>query len=262
MERQEFQRNRSRRAFSSDRGAARRAHALLRTALTTHFVGPDDQLVEQFISSALSTSRNAVRQALQMLVRDGVVVRHPRSGTRIVRQMVRANVDGYKFLGLSTDEAQRRVSIELIERGEVPATALVTRMLDLTGDTMLMVEHLVKLDGEPICIDSGYHEANVPAERFEIGFDQNTVFENYYGTGAGESECSFQAIVADPATAKLLGVPDGAPLLLQEVVLTDDQGRPRELRYTHYRADRVCIVTTTQRLAVSARDSFAAQESG
>jgi GntR family transcriptional regulator len=247
MDRHEFQRARTAKAFSSDRGGARRTHALLRSALSTHFVGPDDQLAEQFIAATLSTSRNAVRQALQMLVRDGIVKRQPHNGTRIVQEMIRASADGYLFLGMPTEEAQRRVTIEEIERRAVPVTPFVGRVLQLPGETMLISEHLVKLDGEPICIDSGYHQDGLPLSRWKIGRDQNVVFQESYGVGVGESERSFQAILSDAGTAKLLKIEEGSPLLLQEVLLTDANGRPRELRFTHYRADRVSMVTTSHR---------------
>jgi GntR family transcriptional regulator len=247
MDKLEFERGRTSKAFASDKGAARRAHALLRSALSTHYVGSRDQLGEDFIASALSTSRNAVRSALHMLVRDGLITRQPHNGTRVVREMVRASVDGHLFLGMSTAEALRRVTIEELECREVAMAPLIGRVLQLSGDMMLVSEHLVRLDGEPICIDSGYQESGVPASRWDIGHDQNNAFEDAYGVGVGDCERTFQAIIAGANSAKLLNIAEGAPLLLQETLMTDVNGRARELRFAHYRADRVSMVATSRR---------------
>jgi DNA-binding GntR family transcriptional regulator len=207
-----------------------------------HLVGLDEQLAEHAISSNLSTSRNAVRQALQMLANDGVVVRKPHNGTKLVREMVRAHVNAPMFLGMDEEEAKRRVKIELLERVVVPAAPLVTQLLNLPGDSMLVVEYLVLLDGDPISIDSGYHAPDVPAERFRIGQDQDDVFRRFYGAPLGVRRRSVQAITADPATARTLDVPEGSPLLLQELLMFDANGVPRELRHTHYRADRAALI--------------------
>jgi GntR family transcriptional regulator len=39
----------------------------------------------------------------------------------------------------------------------------------------------------------------------------------------------------------LLQVPEGAPVLMQELLVRDRDGVPRELSYTHYRGGRVSL---------------------
>jgi len=66
-------------------------------------------------------------------------------------------------------------------------------------------------------------------------------FERVFGSPLGSSDATISAIAAGQSLSKLLAVPEGAPVLVEEVVMRDVTGRAREFSYTHHRADRISL---------------------
>jgi DNA-binding GntR family transcriptional regulator len=103
-------------------------------------------------------------------------------------------------------------------------------------------ECLVRYHNEPICIRLGYVRATDPPTRFvDRAASVATVFPVVFGSELAAVECTIEMSRADAATSRLLGIDEGAPLLLQEVLLLDESGAPRELSYTHFRSDLVTL---------------------
>src|SRR5262249_29570424 len=73
--------------------SSRRVYELLRSAIRTGYLPAGTQLVEFELVKTLSTSRNALRVALQLLADEGVVERNPRSGTFITSAMVQITLN-------------------------------------------------------------------------------------------------------------------------------------------------------------------------
>ena len=70
----------------------------------------------------------------------------------------------------------------------------------------------------------------------------NDVFvlsERLCGERLGVADISVEAVNADPHSAALLQVPDGAALLMVERLAHLEDGRPVDLEYIRFRGDRV-----------------------
>jgi GntR family transcriptional regulator len=69
------------------------------------------------------------------------------------------------------------------------------------------------------------------------------VLETEFGATIARARQSLEAIAAGARDAELLGVPPGAPLMLERRLSLDAQDRPVELGQDLYRGDRFRFVT-------------------
>jgi GntR family transcriptional regulator len=56
-------------------------------------------------------------------------------------------------------------------------------------------------------------------------------------------------VACDPRTSRLLGIAEGAPILLRETVAFGVDGIPRELTYKYNRGDRIAVFATSDAIA-------------
>ncbi|WP_181779690.1 GntR family transcriptional regulator [Pseudonocardia pini] len=223
----------------------RRAYEFLRAGIRRGSVDPDRPLYDTFLSTSLRASRNTVRSALRMLAADGLVSRRQRTGTRVVR--------GITLIDLADDLPLLAPELVDVEQGAhrvVEAPPPVQEVLGHTG-TVLRTEQLVRLDGEPILHRVGYLLADPGAgedltvRMLDLNVRATVLTDRFralFGREMGGIASTVEAIACDEASAALLQIPVGAPVLLREIVLRDVDDRPLVLGYQYYRGDRVAMV--------------------
>jgi GntR family transcriptional regulator len=232
--------------------SARRVYDLVRASIRRGDVGPSGVLVEERLIEELSASRQAVRDALQALAGDGLVERRRRVGTTVSGSILDVATD--QLMHLPPDRmVVAESAVERLEEQEMPAPPWMRARLRIDEDEpVLMVEELISSHGEVLCVRATYKPVSRLPERATTQVaDLATAFEHGFGVPLGTVESLVEAVGADALTAELLGVPEGAPLLVREVLLVDADGLPRDLSYTHYRADRICFTHTTDLRACS-----------
>lgn len=228
----------------------RRAYLLLRSGIRSGAYQPEEVLVEDQLIELLATSRNAVRQALQMLAEEGLVDRSPRRGTSVSNSLNLALDQRRRPAtgGLSTELSWRGADVEAtkVESRTVPCTSHIqTRLALLPGDLVRMDEYLVTADGEPVAVRVGYIPADITAGDYTpVPRHRSVIFERRFKAAFGRSEDSIEAVACEERTARLLGVKEGSPILLVETLSVDAEDVPRELSYNYNRGDRVSILTS------------------
>ena len=122
----------------------------------------------------------------------------------------------------------------------------------LTGDSFdvghagfLLIDHLVKVGGEPVALRSSYLplQPNPTAIADRLA-ELPDVYAEAYGVQLSHQRFTIEAIACDERTGLLLEVAEGTPVLLRQIVFCDLDHRPRLLFFQHYRADRVAFSTT------------------
>ena len=216
----------------------RRAHDLIRTAIREGILQPNDRLVEHYLIRELATSRNAVREALQLLALEGLVRRERREGTTVVGSVIRIPVDD-----ILSSVAPESFRVERLDDRKVPSTDLIRARLQTGADQVGVIEHLFTFEGEPIGIRVAYYHAHVrqPVAWAECP-DINTAFEAVFGMPMSHVETTIDAVPCEARTSRILDIPEGSPCLVKEQTLYDRTGRPQEFAYSHYRSDRVSFV--------------------
>jgi GntR family transcriptional regulator len=239
---------RRRRARVGAQTSRRRAHDLLRSGIRTGVV--KDHLVEDSLSNSLWSSRNAVRDALHMLVEEGIITRQPRHGTVIVGRI--ASVPLQELMPPPTGgSGDVRVRVESLETRRVPMNCVLAASLHTEQDSVLLTEQCTWIDDEPVSLRTSYLDTDMGPEEAARRLQEidrtpmpsSDAFELFFGVGNGAIESTIEAVPGESEACRILGLPEGAPVLFRQSVHRDIHGRSRLLVFTHYRGDRIALST-------------------
>lgn len=237
--------------------ATRRTYDALRAGIRSGELGPDEALVENVLMRSLETSRGAVRRALQMLADEGLVVRRPRVGTRVVGEILSAPLFDEIIPSSSPDrqgDPAKRLVAEPLERRIYVPNRLVKDRLELDDDEqVVLIEQLLLIDDQPVGVRTDHFSANGHPQRVFDGIARSThhprpfpeVFDILYGEAPGASEVAIEAVPCEARASALLHVAEGAPILLREILRRDGSGTRRSISHTHLRGDRLALVATS-----------------
>lgn len=192
------------------------------------------------LTKKLGVSRPTVRQAVQRLVEQGLVVRRRGVGTvvqppRILRSVALTSL--YDDLR----ESHRHPETTVLDVAETTADAEVAALLAISeGSAVLSVERLRSADGAPLAVMRNFLPAGLLAGSPGESLNETGLYELLRGQGitphAGE-----QVIGARRATARearLLAAARGATVLTMRRTTFDPAGRPIEYGVHAYLADR------------------------
>lgn len=202
-----------------------------------HTLPPEGVLAEEF-----RASRNSVREALDLLRCEGIVERTPGLGTTVRGRKFPHGLDLLLGLGETLD-GHGSVS-NLVRSAEwVTAPPAIARELRLDDHARLVrLERLRSVDGRVLSIDLTYLVPDIGEAVLAEDLASNDVFvliERITGRPLSCAQIAIEAVNADARSAGLLGVPQGAALLLMERLAHLDNGRPVDLEYVRFRGDRM-----------------------
>jgi GntR family transcriptional regulator len=251
---------RRRRVRVAAQTSRRRAHDLLRSGIRDGVL--QTSLAEEALTASLWATRNAVRDALHMLVDEGLISRQPRHGTNVVRRVVAVPLE--ELAPPPTGQpGEAPVTVEQLETRTVPINAVVSAKLDTGYETVVLSEQLISIDGEAVCLRTAYLVTDLSPE--EVGdrlvaidgthMRSASAFEQFFGVPNGEVESTIEAVPGERDTCALLGVPEGAPVLFRESVHRDVFGKSRMLVYSHYRSDRIAFSSVAKVEAQTGRNT-------
>lgn len=225
--------------------STRRISDLVRASIRHGDIGLRDALPEEVLVQRLDTSRNAVRQALQSLAEQGMVVRRQRVGTSVSAAIVTVG-EGEVFPLLVDDHGIGRLAVRRIDDRNLPGVQFLVEKLGTIDGDLRLVEDVVSLDGRPMAVAVSYcgRDANLVASTRGVT-DVASTFEVTYGVPLGSIESSVESLPCDLQTARLLEIAEGDPVLVREMVLRDVDGRVRGICYVHYRGGAVSIRSVT-----------------
>lgn len=194
---------------------------------------------------AYAVSRNAVREALDMLREEGLVERRQGAGTFVVARKAMHDFDRLRSVAdsvrLGADPRFETITAEVL-----PAPSTVASALDLDpGDSTVFLERLMILDGVPFSIRSSWMPEELAAPLLVADLDRlhfYSLVARVLGLELTNGHLVIEAVLAGESAAQLLGVAHGAPLFLMERTSFLAGGRPFEFGFTRSRADRVALV--------------------
>jgi len=229
---------------------ARQVADLIRQQLLS--VGFDDDVLpdERLLASQFGATRNAVRDALDLLRKEGLIERLPGVGTVVVGQKVPHGL--HRLMGLGEvlhEHGGVHNEVRAVGLGRPPVR--VARRLGLADeDSVVYIERLRRLGGLPLSLDLTYVSPEVGEPLLRADLENQDVFqllEQTSGRRLGAAELTVEAVNADAHSAAVLGVRRGAALLMVERLTHFADGTPVDLEYIRFRGDRLVLHADTHR---------------
>ena len=188
------------------------------------------------MAARFKVSQGTVRKAIDELAAGNILVRRQGKGT-FVATHAEEQIQ-YRFLRLVPDDegGQGRIERRILECRRVRAPADVARILELkSGDTAVQIRRTLVFAGKPVVLDDiwlpGASFKGLTAERLaEYRGPLYGLFETEFGVRMIRAEEKIRSVGADSATAAVLQLPEGAPLLSVERLSFTYGDRPVELR--------------------------------
>jgi GntR family transcriptional regulator len=187
------------------------------------------------LAGRFRVSQGTVRKAIDDLATENLLVRRQGKGT-FVATHAEEQIQ-YRFLRLMPDDGPvTGMARHFLDCRRMRAPAEVARALGLkAGEPALMVRRTLWRNGQPVVLDEIWLPATLfkglTAERLaQYAGPMYGLFETEFGVRMIRAEEKIRAVAADEATAQLLQVPPGTPLLSVERLSHTYGDKPVELR--------------------------------
>ena len=202
---------------------------------------------ERTIAQRHGLSRMTARQAVELLLRRGLVTRRPGSGTYVAPARVEHSLQ--RFAGFT--EQMRAQGIE--PGGRVLTVRLLNgegseaeRALGLiNGDACWMVKRVRFGDREPLLVEESYVPASVCPDLTRHNLATTSLYavmSDEYGVAPVRATETIEPTACEPDAARHLGTRAGAPCILVTRLAYDADGRAVEYARDVYRGDRARFV--------------------
>ena len=199
----------------------------------------DTVLCRQF-----GVSRMTARHAMERLVDEGLVTRMPGRGSFVAQPGAHRRADQLMPFSREMRHRGRRPSSRILARTIRPSTPEEAAALGLDdAEPVVLLRRLRIADDEPIAIETAVlvrrATAAVMAADLETGSLHAALAAGGIHLRRGTATISAEAATFEDA--RLLGVPRGAPLLVERRVIRDMQGRAVEATESRYPAGRYAL---------------------
>lgn len=198
---------------------------------------------EPELCQVFDVSRTVIRQALQAMTYEGLVVRKKGKGTFVAEPKISENL-AQKLTGFYRDMAERGhppVS-QVLKQDIVPATSKVAAFLEIeSGSPLIEIERLRLVQDEPIVLVTTYLPYALCPELVRVDLTRQSLYavlEQQYGLMIVRGHRTLEAVAANQYEADLLQIEQGAPLMLLDSVSYLADGTPVEYYHALHRGDR------------------------
>ncbi len=200
----------------------------------------ESELIEQY-----RVSRITVRQALELLVNDGLIYRQRGRGTFVAHPTVEQGMT--RIINFTEDMRQRgfQAGTEILSSGLAPAAPEIAEKLQVEpGEELACLERLRLADGEPMSIEESYLVHRLCPDVLRDDYTQNSLraaIERDYGLHLTRAKQVIRAISVSGELAQKLSIPPNSALLYIERVSYSQPNIPVEFLRLHHRGDRYVL---------------------
>jgi DNA-binding GntR family transcriptional regulator len=190
------------------------------------------------LAARLGLSRPTMRQAIQELVSQGLLVRKRGVGTQVVRTKVTRPLRLSSLFDDLSGLGQTPGTTVLANQVE-PAKPGVAELLEAKLKAVLRLSRVRTTDGEPIALMNNYLPAGI-IDPSDEELEERGLYRLLRSAGVRlhSAQQTIGARVADATDAELLDETLGAPLLTMTRTTYDESGRVVEYGWHVYRASR------------------------
>jgi len=194
------------------------------------------------LAARFKVSQGTVRKAIDELAAENLLVRRQGKGTFVATHA--EETIQFRFLRLTPDDAASGERVAMERRfidcvRQRPGPALVRALKLRSNDAVIRVRRVLSFRGVPVVLDDIWLPAplfkGLTAEKLS-GYrgPMYGLFETEFGVRMIRAEEKIRAVAADEASASLLALPAGAPLLSVERLSMTYGDKPVEWRLGLY----------------------------
>jgi GntR family transcriptional regulator len=206
----------------------------------THQPIPSERQLEQIYS----VSRTTIRQAIDLLVRQGFLFREHGRGTFVSPQKLQKGIS--ELTSFTEDMKQRGIvpGQKILQIGYIQPPAKVRAHLELpeSSGPVLCIERLRLGDGVPMGLQTSYYllpeGQSISRELLEEYGSIYRILQEIFHLIPTEADETLEVTLATPPEAALLQIKAGSPLLLSERTTYSQYRRVFEFVKILYRGDR------------------------
>ncbi len=181
---------------------------------------------ESELSAEFGASRVTVRRALELVRDEGLIAARQGFGWFVATEPVRQRLEHLGTIEDQLESGGRHAERKVTEFAFTAPPERVRRILGLgEHDQVLRVERLNLADGEPFAVVTVWCPAELGQRLSREDVERHPFYE-LLGVALRGATQTIGADAAEPAEARLLRVPVGAPLLRCQRITTDTAGRP------------------------------------
>ncbi|MCL4514183.1 MAG: GntR family transcriptional regulator [Firmicutes bacterium] len=204
---------------------------------------PGDQIpTDQELCERYDVSRITVKQAINALVNEGLVIRRQGKGTFVAKPKLQQDL--LKLTSFTEDMWQRGLvpGASLLSKELIPAPSEIAKSLQLKeGEKVVRIQRLRLADNEPLAVETLYVPYAVCPELLGDDLGGQSFYgllENRYGLRLNKAEQFLEGSLATKKEAHLLRIREKDAVLLTERITSLEDGRPVEFAKSVYRGDK------------------------
>jgi GntR family transcriptional regulator len=217
----------------------------LRGQIDSGQLSPAGQVPSEIeLANKYGVSRMTARKSVDRLVSEGFLFRRAGKGTFVAPPRLAHPASTQTSFSAALAAMGLTVTTKVLHAGLVPASPHLALELSLrAGDLVVHISRLRIVDGQPAAI----HTTNLP-QRFAgiLAYDLTQSLMramNKEGASATVTRDTLEAILANRSDARLLEVPEGAPLMRLQSVGFSSVMEPVRFTDSLYRGDRFRFTT-------------------
>jgi len=221
---------------------SRLADIIRKKILDSEFAVGDPIPTEAELQNGYGVSRTTIRQAIELLIKQGFLVRE-RGNTPYVTQAKLTHPVG-TISSFTEDMLAKGItpSTHLISLCYKNPPKIVANYLEIPDkEETVFLERVRFANNEPILISNSYIPKKLVPGLVEKGLSRESLYqtlEREYGIILFETDETIQAVAAEKEEANLLNVKRGFPLLLVHRIVRDKDGTVVEYNSSVFRGDR------------------------
>jgi GntR family transcriptional regulator len=171
---------------------------------------PGDKILpESSICETLNVSRTTVRQTMNALVEEGLLVRYRGRGTYVAEHKIKRNINHLYNFTENIKEAGASPSSVVLHNSVISADDVIASKMNLTNDQreVFFIERLRCANDEPIILEKTYipYYMCKGIEKFDFSsLSLYDILNNYYGLNPYHAVETIEAILIEKDTSALL----------------------------------------------------------
>lgn len=204
---------------------------------------------EAKLAQQLGTSRNTIRQALNKLVHEGLLVRKKGVGTFVADKSVATRINNWLSFSQEMEAKGIRIRNFALDIQWVEADKETSRFFGISsGKKVLKLERLRGSETHPFVYFISYFHPRIGLTgKEDFSRPLYDILEKDHSVVVKLSKEEISAALADETLANKLQIKPGDPILQRKRFVYDPGGRPVEFNLGFYRADSFVYTIESER---------------